>query len=50
MESSEAELNQSIARGLCIGLGLLFLGKGERAEVIMEAVRTVEHPLGKYVE
>lgn len=50
MEASEAELNQSVARYLCVGLGLLFLGKGERAEAMLEAVRTVEHRIVKYAE
>jgi 26S proteasome regulatory subunit N1 len=39
-----------MARFLCLGLGLLFLGKTERAEAIMEAARTVEHKLGRYLE
>lgn len=50
MEASEIELNHTMIRFLCLGLGLLYLGKVEKAEVILEAVRTVEHKTGKYAE
>ncbi len=30
------------------GLGLLYLGKGERVEAVLEAVRTIEHARGRY--
>ena len=40
----------SIPRFLCLGLGLLYLGKQERADVMLEAVRTVEHKRGRYAE
>ena len=33
-----------------LGLGLLYLGKSEQADVILEAIRTVEHKRGKYAE
>ena len=33
-----------------MGLGLLYLGKQERADVMLEAVRTVEHKRGRYAE
>merc|ERR1711871_1748007 len=41
MEASPAELDQPIARMLCVGLGLLFLGKQEGAEGMIEAIKTV---------
>jgi 26S proteasome regulatory subunit N1 len=50
MEATEEELNHTMIRFLCLGLGLLYLGKIEKAEVILEAVRTVEHKTGKYAE
>lgn len=50
MESSEEELNHTMMRFLCLGLGLLYLGKNERADAMLEAVRTVEHRTGKYAE
>jgi len=33
-----------------LGLGLLFVNKGERADAMLEIVRTVEHRMGKYAE
>lgn len=48
MESSEEELNNGITRFLSLGLGLLYLGKCEGADIILEIVRTVEHARGKY--
>lgn len=48
MESVDEELNHSHARFLCLGLGLLYLGQMEKAEAMMEAVRTIEHPISKY--
>ena len=50
MESSDEELNHTLSRYLCLGLGLLYLGKQERAEAMLEIVRTVEHKRGKYAE
>ena len=43
MEASETELNHTSSRFLCLGLGLLYLGRNENADVMLEAVRTVEH-------
>ena len=48
MESSDAELDDSVSRFLCLGLGLLFLGKMEKVDAIIEAVKTVEHKMGQY--
>ena len=48
MESSDAELDHPMARFLCLGLGLLFFGKMEKCEGMLEAVKTVEHKMGKY--
>jgi len=50
MESSTEDLDNSMSRFLCLGLGLLYLGKQDRAEGMLEAVRTVEHKRGKYAE
>lgn len=41
MESSDEDLNNTASRFLCLGLGLVYLGKAENADVILEAVRTV---------
>mmetsp|Transcript_2864 Transcript_2864/g.5371 ORF Transcript_2864/g.5371 Transcript_2864/m.5371 type:complete len:932 (+) Transcript_2864:110-2905(+) len=48
MEASDEDLDHSHARYLCLGLGLLFLGKMEKADAMLEAVKTVEHRIGKY--
>jgi 26S proteasome regulatory subunit N1 len=50
MESSPEDLNHTVSRFLCLGLGLLYLGKNERAEAVLEAVRTIEHKRAKYCE
>ena len=48
MEATEEELNHSHARYLCLGLGLLFLGQMEKADAMIEAIRTIEHKISKY--
>lgn len=50
METSDVDLDNTAARFLCLGLGLLYLGKGEHADAVIEAVRTIEHKRGKYAE
>lgn len=48
MEATDEELNHSHARFLCLGLALLFLGQMDKAEAMMEALRTIEHSISKY--
>jgi 26S proteasome regulatory subunit N1 len=48
MEATDDELNHSHARFLCLGLALLFLGQMEKAEAMIEALRTIEHKISKY--
>jgi 26S proteasome regulatory subunit N1 len=48
MEASDEELDHSHAKFLCIGLGLLFLGKMEKAEAMIEALKTIEHKISKF--
>jgi 26S proteasome regulatory subunit N1 len=48
MEASEEELNHSHAKYLCLALGLLFLGHTEKAQPMLEVVRTVEHKISKF--
>merc|ERR1712165_531104 len=48
MEASDEDLEHSHIRYLCLGLGLLFLGKMEKADAMLEAVRTIEHKIAKY--
>jgi len=48
MEATDDELNHSHARFLCLGLALLFMGQMEKAEAMLEALRTIEHKISKY--
>eukprot|EP00455_Lapot_gusevi_P042534 TRINITY_DN5053_c0_g1_i7.p1 TRINITY_DN5053_c0_g1~~TRINITY_DN5053_c0_g1_i7.p1 ORF type:complete len:712 (-),score=223.00 TRINITY_DN5053_c0_g1_i7:109-2070(-) len=48
MDRSETDLKDSSARYLCLSLGLLFLGKGEMCEAVLETLQVVEHPIIKY--
>jgi 26S proteasome regulatory subunit N1 len=48
MEATDDELNHSHARYLCLGLALLFLGQMEKADAMLEALRTIEHKISKY--
>jgi len=48
MEATEDELSHSHARFLCLGLALLFLGQTEKADGMIEALKTIEHKISKY--
>lgn len=48
MEATDEELETSHARYLCLGLALLFLGQMEKAEAMIEALKTIEHKISKY--
>jgi 26S proteasome regulatory subunit N1 len=48
MEATDDELDHSHARFLCLGLALLFMGQMEKAEAMLEALRTIEHKISKY--
>ena len=48
MEASDEELDHSHAKFLCLGLGLLFLGRMEKGEAMLEALRTIEHKISKF--
>lgn len=50
MEASDTELDQSLTRFVSLGLGLLFLGKQDHVDAMLEVVRTIEHRIGKYTE
>ncbi|DAZ95507.1 TPA: hypothetical protein N0F65_001846 [Lagenidium giganteum] len=49
MESSDVELDSSCVRFLALGLGLLYLGRQERVDAMLEAVKTIEHRISKYL-
>eukprot|EP01029_Cantina_marsupialis_P014730 TRINITY_DN32327_c0_g1_i1.p1 TRINITY_DN32327_c0_g1~~TRINITY_DN32327_c0_g1_i1.p1 ORF type:complete len:600 (+),score=196.44 TRINITY_DN32327_c0_g1_i1:217-2016(+) len=48
MEANETELDQSLAKYMCLGLSLIFLGKQSLSEGIIEMLSAIEHPLGKF--
>jgi 26S proteasome regulatory subunit N1 len=50
METSDADLDNTCSRFMCLGLGLLYLGKGEAADGVLEALKTIEHKRGRYAE
>ncbi|CCI41176.1 unnamed protein product [Albugo candida] len=49
MESTDVELTSSCAQFLALGLGLLYLGRQERVEAMLEATKTIEHKFSKYL-
>ena len=48
MEASDEQLEHSHTKYLCLGLALLFCGQMEKAEAMLEALRTIEHKVSKY--
>jgi len=48
MEASDANLDVPEAKFLGLGLALLFLGRGEKGDAMLEALKTIEHSLGLY--
>jgi len=48
LERGETGLKSTFTRFLCLGLGLLYLGKQEAAEVTIESVKAVPGVWGKY--
>jgi len=50
IERPDNQLDMTVCRYFGVALGLLFLGKQEKCEAILEATRTISHPIGKYIE
>jgi 26S proteasome regulatory subunit N1 len=48
METPNTDLDQPLSRLLVLGLGLLFLNKGELADPFLEALQTIEHRRGQF--
>jgi 26S proteasome regulatory subunit N1 len=48
MEQSEAALKSTYARFICLGLGLLYLGREGDVDVTLEALKAISNPIGKY--
>jgi len=50
-QCSDADLDNTVARFMCLGLGLLFLGKNEKVDAMLEALGTiVEHRIVEYAK
>lgn len=47
METADADLDNPMARFLVLGLALPFLGQTEKADAMIEAVKTIEHKIGR---
>jgi 26S proteasome regulatory subunit N1 len=50
MERDEIALKEPFAKFLAVALGLLFLGRQEESEAILETLKVVEHPVSKQSE
>lgn len=47
LEREEAQLSDKWARFMSLGLGLLYMGKQDAADVIIETLKAIEHPIGR---
>ncbi|KAK9469831.1 armadillo-type protein [Lipomyces arxii] len=47
MEREDSQLSHKWARFMSLGLGLLYMGKQDAAEVILETLKAIEHPIGR---
>jgi len=45
LERSEADLKETFSRFIALALGLIYLGKGEQVEVILESLKAIPEPL-----
>lgn len=50
LDRSDTDLKDSSTKLMCLGMGLLFLGQGEKIEGTLEAIKAIEHPIRKYLE
>jgi len=48
MEAPDTNLDSPDAKFLGLGLALLFLGRGEKGDAMLEALKTINHPTGLY--
>eukprot|EP01098_Paradermamoeba_levis_P008445 TRINITY_DN3506_c0_g1_i4.p1 TRINITY_DN3506_c0_g1~~TRINITY_DN3506_c0_g1_i4.p1 ORF type:complete len:495 (-),score=177.33 TRINITY_DN3506_c0_g1_i4:153-1637(-) len=48
LERDEATLNNPHSRFLCLGLGLLYLGKQQLADTTLEAIKALKGPLSQF--
>jgi 26S proteasome regulatory subunit N1 len=50
MAFSRETLNKPFAKFLSVALGLNFLGQQSKSEAVLQAVQSIEHPIGKFSE
>jgi len=48
IEASEANLDTPETKFLALGLSLVFFGRGEKGDAMLEALKTIDHPMGLY--
>jgi len=50
MERSDSELGEPLTRFLCLGLGLLYLGKQEKVDATLEVAKTFNEKISRYCQ
>ena len=50
LDCTTTDLNDSVARFMCVGIGLLFLGQSDATEGTLAALDAIEHPINKYLK
>ncbi|VVT56450.1 uncharacterized protein SAPINGB_P005064 [Magnusiomyces paraingens] len=50
LERSPEQLSEKWTRFMALGLGLLYLGKYERTEEVLETIKAIEHPISSVVD
>lgn len=50
LDCNNTELNDSVARLMCVGIGLLFIGQADNIEPTLQALDVIEHPIQKYLK
>ena len=48
LERSESELKETFSKFLALSIGLIYLGKGEQVEVILESLKAIPEPLQSF--
>lgn len=48
LERSEAELKETFSKFLALAIGLIYLGKGEQVDVILESLKAIPEPLQSF--
>merc|ERR1740130_262217 len=50
LDRSDADLRDPMARTMCLGFGLLYMGCGAKCDSAIESLKAIEHPIRKYLE